>query len=383
MSKRAADRDGLYRVPNSPYWRCSFVDATGKRIRRSTGETDKVKAKLILADWVSRDGKKQEAPRTILRSFEELMLAYLDNGRTLKGRLRSSRTLERDEGCIAALNQQFGAYLLQMDGVAEDAYPGEVLNGAAVLVYVEKRRLANVGDSAIRRELAVLGAAITGANAQLHWGIVDPTRHRKPPQSEGRLRWITIDEADRLIIAAGQEPRSPYLADWITVALHTGCRKGELLGLTWDRVDLHRGVIYLEAEHNKSRQRQSVPLNSIAKTALNRRAAFRAEYCPETAWVFCEKSGTPIQSIRKGFQTACRRADIQDFRPHDCRHTCASWLVQQGVPLSTVKEVLRHSSITVTERYAHLAPENARSAVSVLEGLGASSHTSSHPDEQD
>ena len=126
-----------------------------------------------------------------------------------------------------------------------------------------------------------------------------------------------------------------------------------------------------------------MPLNETARVALIRRAAFRATCCPATPWVFCEKTGQPVRSIRKAFGTACRRANIKDFHPHDCRHTCASWMVQAGVPLPAVKEVLRHSSITVTERYAHLAPENARSAVAVLEGVCGSSHTSSHQGELD
>ncbi|TKC83790.1 site-specific integrase [Trinickia terrae] len=73
-----------------------------------------------------------------------------------------------------------------------------------------------------------------------------------------------------------------------------------------------------------------------------------------------------MTTIQKGFQAACDRAGIEDFRVHDLRHTFASWLVMAGVSLYVVKELLGHSSITVTERYAHLAPHVGRAAVQLL-----------------
>jgi integrase len=73
--------------------------------------------------------------------------------------------------------------------------------------------------------------------------------------------------------------------------------------------------------------------------------------------------------MQNGFQAACKRARIADFRVHDLRHTCASWLVQGGVPLLEVAKLLGHSTIEMTERYAHLAPENLRAAVGVLDRL--------------
>lgn len=378
MPKRKQDRDGLYKKPDSPFWWCSFSDSQGKRIRRSTGQTNREQAKLTLAEWKSREGKKRTP--IIVRSFEELMIAYMDAGRTVKDREKSANSLKRDEGCISALFDMFGAWMMQPEGAELSQIPGNVIDGGAVYAYIEARRGNGATDSTIRRELAVLGAAITYANARWEWNIVDPTRHRKPPQNEGRARWITRDEGDRLIQAAKQEPRAPHLADWIQAALYTGCRKEELLGLEWSRVDLTQNSIYLEAVHNKSRKRQSVPLNEQAREAILNRARFRAKHCPDSPWVFCNKAGQRIKDIKKGFASACRRVGIEDFHPHDCRHTLASWLVMEGVPLATVKAVLRHSSITVTEKYAHLAPESARDALGILNGLSHDSSRLRHDD---
>ena len=84
--------------------------------------------------------------------------------------------------------------------------------------------------------------------------------------------------------------------------------------------------------------------------------------------MFCNNKGDRVQSVKRSFNTACRRAGLEDFHPHDMRHTCAAWLVQGGVSIREVAELLRHSDIRVTMRYAHLAPENVRAAVAALEG---------------
>ena len=83
-----------------------------------------------------------------------------------------------------------------------------------------------------------------------------------PPTSEGWIRWLRPAEAQALIAVAAVEPRPPHAADFIRMALHTGCRKNELLGLEWLRVDLQANLIYLEAHHTKTRQRRAVPLRA-------------------------------------------------------------------------------------------------------------------------
>ncbi len=82
--------------------------------------------------------------------------------------------------------------------------------------------------------------------------------------------------------------------------------------------------------------------------------------------MFAHEKGEQIKWFKKGFEGACRRAVIDYFTPHDMRHTVASWLVQNEVPIRQVCELLRHSSITVTMRYAHLAPSNVMDAVNLL-----------------
>lgn len=363
MQKRSSDKDGVYQRKDSPLWWCTYIDRSGERIRRSTGEVDREAAKRRRAEWLAAE-QTTGAAGGARHTFDELMLAWLDAGETFKGRAKTAGSRERDERCVAALYSRFSGWMLQQD--QPPATVERVIDGPAVYGYAVARRSQGVSEAGIRRELAVLGAAINYARALWSWPIVDPTRGRKPVAEDSRVRWITHEEATRLLAAARQEPRAPHIADWIKLALNTGCRRGELLGLTWDRVDLARGVIYLEPEHNKSRKRQSVPLNEAAREALIGRARFRATYCPASPWVFVDKQGERIANVRKAFATACQRAGIKDFTPHDCRHTAATWMVMAGVPLHTVQAVLRHSTIAATEIYAHHAPESARAAVDAI-----------------
>jgi integrase len=99
----------------------------------------------------------------------------------------------------------------------------------------------------------------------------------------------------------------------------------------------------------------------VVRHALERRHAV----CGHSPYVFCSDQGHYVD-LKRGFAGACRRARITNFRQHDLRHTCASWLVMAGVPLPEVRDLLGHSSIKVTERYAHLAPENLRRAIDSL-----------------
>ncbi len=104
------------------------------------------------------------------------------------------------------------------------------------------------------------------------------------------------------------------------------------------------------------------------------RAGFRAKWCPDSPWVFCDRQGKRVQNVRRRFMTACKRAQISDFHIHDLRHTCAAWLVSAGVPLTEVRDLLGHAKVKMTEKYAHLHPENVRAAVARLDGESRSSH---------
>ena len=156
----------------------------------------------------------------------------------------------------------------------------------------------------------------------------------------------------------------------MTIALNTGMRKNEILKLTWDRVDFSRGVLQLA--ETKNGRRREVPMNRAVYDVLSNLADKKEE-----GPVFRRKDGAAWGDVRTAFEHACRRAKITDFRFHDLRHTCASWLIMRGRSLKEVQEILGHREFSMTLRYAHLSPDRLREAVAALEDFrGASAQKS-------
>lgn len=225
----------------------------------------------------------------------------------------------------------------------------------------------------ITLRIATFRAAISFCRRELDWPIEDPSRGISMPKREKRVRWITQIEARRLLSAARSISNHGLLADFIELALNTGMRKNEMLMLQWKNVNFEERIITLLADENKSGRTRSIPLNDSAVAALRRRRAFVDMNCQNSPWVMARRDGERAINIYYSFNKACKAAGIDNFRIHDLRHTCASWLVSTGVPLADVKEVLGHASIVMTERYAHLAPHRAIEAVSRL-AMSQSSH---------
>jgi integrase len=351
-----------YKRNDSPIYWASYTDPSGKRVRRSTGTADRREAAAIEAKWKLEAHEARTWGREPDRSIEEVMLAFLRAG-------QNRRAIE-----TAMIRARHWRRLL----------PNRTLQGlkpADVQGYIVQRQAEGASNSTVNREMATLQAAVNWCNKAMGWGLPNPLRGRFLPEPEGRMRWLSFEEAERLLSMARKSIQAPYLPDFLSLALNTGMRRGEMLGLDWGRVDLQRRVITLEAKHTKTGKRRSVPLNDTARAALINRARFRAEHCPDSPWVFCNRQGVRIANIRGAFETARIAAGIEDFHIHDLRHTCAAWLVTAGVPLPEVRDLLGHASVTMTERYAHLSPENVRAAVERLDGLSRFGHADHFEDD--
>jgi integrase len=145
-------------------------------------------------------------------------------------------------------------------------------------------------------------------------------------------------------------------------------RPGEVLGLTWDRVDLDQGLITFNATDQKNRKRATIPINATARLVLQARRKFAKDHGLVSPWVICGFKGQRIMSVRKAFDKASSVAGLEDVHPHDLRRTFASWLVQNGVSIQTVSGLLRHADIQITHQiYAHLSPEQYAGATAVLD----------------
>ncbi|MFC1599238.1 tyrosine-type recombinase/integrase, partial [Candidatus Omnitrophota bacterium] len=194
----------------------------------------------------------------------------------------------------------------------------------------------------------------------MQWGKAESNPVKKVKlfrENNQRVRYLEKEEIESLI-----NNSRGYLKRIVIIALNTGMRKGEILGLKWRDVDLKRGIIYLL--NTKNGERREIPMNSAVKWALIKQPKHK-----DGPFVFCNKNGKSFGNVRKSFIAALRKSGIINFRFHDLRHTFASQLVMGGVDLNTVRELMGHKSIRMTLRYTHLSPAHKSRAVDLLDRI--------------
>jgi integrase len=142
------------------------------------------------------------------------------------------------------------------------------------------------------------------------------------------------------------------------LALSTGARRGELLGLTWKDVDFERKVIVLHATKND--ERRATPMVAHALAEMRKLSKVRRI---DTQMVFPGRRGDRPTEIDQAWRIALKRAQINDFRFHDLRHSAASYLAMSGASLAEIAEVLGHKTLQMVKRYAHLSDSHVSSVV--------------------
>lgn len=152
-----------------------------------------------------------------------------------------------------------------------------------------------------------------------------------------------------------------HLKPMILVSLNTGVRWGELISLTWDAVDMDQALLTVKGDTAKSGKTRHIPLNATAMDALK---GWKEQSSGEL--VFPGRDGNMLDNVNRSWSALLKASKIENFRWHDMRHSFASWLVMAGVDLNTVRELLGHSDLKMTLRYAHLAPEHKAAAVAML-----------------
>lgn len=328
---------GLYRRPGSPWWWWSFT-IDGHRVRGSTRTRDKSEARHIA------ETARAQLVRTALTGARPEATLDQALGRYWTehaSRLPSAST-------IMIYGDHFEAVLGKNMLLSK-------IDDAAIARYVAKRR-AKVSDSTVNRELSIFRAVLRMAARRWKWAVseIDWQQHRSA-EPDHRTRYLTVKEADALIAAAAK-----HLRPAIVTALFTGLRLGNVMRLDWSHVNMAERLITVRVKSRKPGGKvHSVP---IAAPLLVELANLNPK---EIGPVFTFK-GKPVLKMRTAFASALRRAGIADFKWHDLRHTCASWMIQRGVPLAQVREILGHTDIRLTMRYSHLDPGAARQAVETI-----------------
>lgn len=218
------------------------------------------------------------------------------------------------------------------------------------------RRGRNLAPASVNRYLSALRHCLNIGVRDFELLDDNPMRKVKQlPEPRGRVRFLSVAERDALLRECNGHSDALHLI--VVVALSTGARRGEILGLRWPDVDMLRGTLTFQV--TKNGERRSVPLVNFAADRMREHAKVRRL---DTDLVFPGSNGRPLE-IGKMFGEALARAGIEDFHFHDLRHTAASALAMNGATLAEIAEVLGHKTLQMVKRYAHLTEGHTRGVV--------------------
>jgi integrase len=318
-------------------WWIGFTTSSGERIRRSAETEDKAQAqelhdKLKAESW--RIAKLGDKPK---RTWDEAAYKWL-----MESQLKKSH--REDVSKISWLQQFFrGKYL---DELTRD-----------VIAKVGELKFKETSPATANRLLALIRAILR--KAALDWEWID----RAPViklyrESKRRVRYLTPLQANTLL-----QELPEHLADMVKFSLATGLRRANVTKLEWSQVDIARRVAWIHGDQAKAGKPIHVTLNTTAIDVLTKQIG------KDPQAVFTYK-GKPVTQVNtKAWYKALQRAGIENFRWHDLRHTWASWLTQQGVPLNVIQEMGAWESSEMVRRYAHLAPEQFAKHARVVDDM--------------
>jgi integrase len=326
----------LVHRPKSPHW---IIRGTVRRVRveESSGTSDKRIAEEIRAKREAQLLAESAYGRRATATFAEAALSYLEAG--------------GDKRFLEPVIKHFGTTpLAKIDQDAID-------HGARKLYPL-------VSDSTRDRQFYTPTSAVLKHAAKRRWCLAIILERPRAPR--GRIRWLTLEEANRLIEGCGD-----HLRPLVTFMLYTGARAGEALWLDWRHVDLTRShVIFVNTKNGDSR---GVPLHQRALLAL-------ANLPHREGEVFRRPDGFPYERpkriddtsagsrFKNAFASACKRASISDFSPHDCRHTWATWHYAKNRDLGALMKLGGWKTIAMVMRYAHVNVDELKHTIDRLPG---------------
>lgn len=310
------------RLRNGTY-QLDIVTASGKRIRRSAGTSNKIEAqelhdKLKHDMWrVERMGDKPK------RSWDEAAVRWIKE-------MSHKKSIEDDISKIRLLTQFRGMLL---DDMSRDF----------VTAVIESFVCSNATKN---RYIALVRAIMRKCEREWEWIDKAPTLSTYKEQTK-RIRWLTQSEAENLLKALPD-----VISDMARFSLVTGLRQSNVLNLEWSQIDLDRKTAWIHADQTKSGRPLGVPLNDTAISTLKAQSGKHDKY------VFV-RYGKKLNGIDTAlWSKALNKAGIVDFKWHDLRHTWASWMIQSNVPLMDLKELGGWETLEMVQHYAHLAPEH-------------------------
>ena len=311
-------------------WWIDFASPNGQRIRRSTGTGDKKQSKEFHDKLKANLWRIQKLGERPERTWQEAAVRWVNQ-------TVHKADKHKDLSKLRYLDQFLGNKLLSE--IDRD-----------MLTLIADTKMSEASASTANRYMALVRAILRASRDQWEWldRIPSVPMFKEPKK---RVRWLTKAEAQTLV-----DELPPHLADLTVFTLATGLRQSNASLMRWDQVDLDRAFAWIHPDQSKSGRAISVPLNEDAMRVLKRRCGKNPVY------VFTYRDKPVARTSTKAWYAALERAQIEDFRWHDLRHTWASWHVQNGTSLQELMELGGWASFEMVLRYAHLASDHLAEA---------------------
>jgi integrase len=338
--EQKAKARGLFKRPGSDHWWIRFADRNGRLIRETTGTTSKklareilAKKKVLVAENRHLDVKK--IPKiTFFEMCEQWWELHGSKKRTtsLEGMMKMWKDYFKNPPVVEIARKQVEKFL-----------SSKVDEG--------------VSPATRNRHMAELRSMF---NRCREWGLIydNPCDGiRRLRETGNRTRFLSVQEITKLLKKCEASIRPV-----IVTALHTGMRRSELLKLQWSDVDLSNRVITVQ--ESKSGKKRAIPIDdTLFKTLQVLPSRFKK------GWVFPSprNASQRCYDFKSRAERAFEAAGFTDVTLHTLRHTFASQLVMAGTDIKTVQELLGHSSLAMTQRYSHLAPDHRTRAIKILD----------------
>jgi integrase len=337
------------RIPGSGVWWVRWTDHQGKRHLEKAGRRSDAVALLA----------KRQHEKLLRRKLPE----RLQGGATVTfGQLAQDALAHSTEENGERSTKELTLKLAVMSPAFDDR-PAEGITKQDIQTWLLQQSEKREWSPATRNRYQAAFSLVFRVAVDNEKLTVNPaSRIKRKAEHNDRIRFLSPKEEAKLTKVMSED--WPHYLPAFLISLHTGMRAGEQFGLQWADVSLTRKTITLS--RTKAGRTRHVPLNSIALAAFKMLKPTGVASGP----VFLYADGNPLHSIRGWFEPAIEKAGLKDYTWHCNRHTFASRLVMAGVDLRTVAQLMGHSTIQMTMRYSHLAPEHTQTAVERLVSSG-------------
>lgn len=335
----------IFRHPQSGYWWLDFTPPDSKRVRRSAGTTDRKAAQELHDRLKAESWRVAKLGEQVDHLFDDAALEFL---KASDGQSDYNTKVRH----IMYWRTHFGGKPLR--SLTSEAIRAALPTHSA---FTDKRKQRKLAAATVNRYIATIIRVLNVAQ-ESGWIRATP---KVTLRNEGgiRFRYIDQSQARALVKAITQD----WMRNLVVMALATGMRQGEILSLRWSSVNLKNRMCWVNAADAKSGHGRAIPLNDDAQALLASVAG------AHKVFVFT-RCGKGIGQINdKMFKRACAKAEIENFRFHDLRHTWASWHAQAGTPLTKLQALGGWRTIQMVIKYAHVSPDHLTEHVGAVQFL--------------